>query len=104
MIKINGERWRVLSVSPTHPALMHEDGTYALGMCNDRNKTIYVNRDLNNRYFKKVLAHELTHAAMFSYNVYLDYYQEEIIADIIATYGQEIVEMTNVLFYKLRRV
>ena len=103
MIKINGERWRVLNVSPTHPSLYTGDH-YALGMCNDRTKTVYINRDLNNHYYKKVLAHELTHAAMFSYNVYLDYYQEEVVADIIATYGQEIVEMTNMLFYRLKKV
>lgn len=104
MIKINGVRWRALSVSPTHPSLYIGEGEYALGMCNNSTKTIYINRDLNNHYYKKVLAHELTHAAMFSYNVYLDYYQEEIVADIIATYGQEIVEMTNVLFNKLKKV
>jgi len=36
---------------------------------------------------KKVLCHELTHAAMFSYNVELTLDQEELFADLIATYG-----------------
>jgi hypothetical protein len=36
---------------------------------------------------KKVLCHELTHAAMFSYNVDLNYQQGELIADLVATYG-----------------
>jgi hypothetical protein len=34
-----------------------------------------------------VLSHELTHAAMFSYNIDLSYEQEELFADLIATYG-----------------
>ena len=32
---------------------------------------------------------------MFSYNVYLSLEQEEVIADIIATYGEEIINITN---------
>ena len=39
---------------------------------------------------------------MFSYNVDLTYEQEEVLADIIATYGQEIIEMTNFLFLRLK--
>ena len=57
----------------------------------------------NGEYDKeKVLCHELTHAAMFSYNVDLTYEQEEVLADIIATYGQEIIHMANLLFKRLK--
>jgi uncharacterized protein YjaZ len=82
---------------------MREDGTYTLGACNDLTKTIYISDELNDAYIKKVLAHELTHAAMFSYNIYLNYEQEEIVADLIATYGQEIIYMTNLIFKKIKR-
>ena len=51
---------------------------------------------------KKVLTHEIVHAAMFSYNVHLTIEQEEVIADIIATYGEEIINITNKVFKKLR--
>ena len=46
-----------------------------MGMCYDTNKTIYMNVNLLDTptLFKKVLCHEITHAAMFSYNVDLDY-------------------------------
>ena len=37
---------------------------------------------------------------MFSYNVNLNYEQEELVADIIATYGSEIIHMTNELFIR----
>jgi len=36
---------------------------------------------------KKVLSHELTHAAMFSYNIEMSHDQEELFADLVATYG-----------------
>lgn len=38
---------------------------------------------------------------MFSYNVSLTIEQEEIIADIISTYGEQIVYITNKVFNKL---
>lgn len=103
MFIINGEIWSVLLVSPNLPALQKSDGGYALGMCYDGNKTIYINMDLANDpdMFKKVLCHEITHAAMFSYNVSLDYSQEELLADLIATYGEEIIEVTNRIFSHL---
>lgn len=104
MFIINGEAWKVVLVSPNHPALQRSDGSYALGMCYDDNKIIYMNIELQDAplLFKKVLCHEITHAAMFSYNVNLDYSQEELIADLISTYGDEIIEVTNRIFYHLR--
>ena len=51
---------------------------------------------------KKVLCHEIAHAAMFSYNVELSLDQEELLADLIATYGQEIVYKTNKIFQRIR--
>ena len=103
MFNINGETWRILLVSPDYPALQRSDGSYALGMCYDENKTIYMNIELQDAplLFKKVLCHEITHAAMFSYDVNLDYSQEELLADLIATYGEEIIEVTNQIFYRL---
>ena len=104
MFNINGETWRILLVSPDYPTLQRSDGSYALGMCYDENKTIYMNIELQDAplLFKKVLCHEITHAAMFSYNVNLNYSQEELLADLIATYGEEIIEVTNRIFYHLR--
>ena len=101
MITINGEKWRVLLVSPQHPALITSNGTTTLGSCDDNLKTIYIDITLNEFYLRKVLCHELTHAAMFSYNIDLNYYQEEIVADLIATYGQEIIGITNVIFNRI---
>ena len=66
---------------------MTSQGTYTLGACDNNLKTIYISDNLNDKYIKRVLSHELTHAAMFSYNIYLNYEQEEVLADLFATYG-----------------
>ena len=56
------------------------------------------------KLLKKVLCHEITHAAMFSYNVQLTLEQEQLIADLISTYGEEIVYITNKIFTKLENI
>lgn len=101
MITINGIEWEIFLVSPTHPYLIRSDGVKVLGCCDNIDKAIYINELLDNFYLKKVICHEITHAAMFSYNVTLTHDQEELVADLIATYGQEIVYMTNLIFNKL---
>lgn len=87
MVNINGENWRLVFTSPNHPMLMRSDGTYTIGATDDNSKTIYIRNNLHPSLIKKVLCHELTHAAMFSYNIDLSIEQEELLADLIATYG-----------------
>ena len=84
--------------------LIREDGVRTSGVCDRDTKTIYLAENLEGSMLKKVICHELVHAAMFSYNVYLSFEQEEIIADIIATYGEEIINITNKVFYKLQHI
>lgn len=87
---------------PNHPMLRRSNGSTTIGSCDDNTKSIYLNRNLNGKMLKKVLCHELTHAAMFSYNVELSYEQEELLADLLATYGEEIIDITDNLFDRLK--
>lgn len=103
MININGKDWKILLVSSNHPALECADGSFTIGSCDDILKSIYINDSLNDFYLKKVLCHELVHACMYSYNVELNDYQEEVLADLIATYGQEIICITNSIFARLKQ-
>ena len=102
MFSINGENWGIKLVSSQHPKLLRTDGSLTIGSCDDQTKTIYINEDLNADLFKKVLCHEITHAAMFSYNIDLTYDQEELLADLISTYGQEIIITTNKIFKRIK--
>jgi hypothetical protein len=100
MIKINGELWRVRIVPPQHPAL-YRNGNPALGCCDDIVKTIFISNILTQREMKKVLCHEMVHAAMYSYDVPITDYVEEIVADLIATYGNEIMSLTHMTYDKM---
>lgn len=90
-------------VSPYSHFLYKGNDSYALGACIDNNKTIYINKELSLSKLKQVLSHEITHAAMFSYDVQLSYDQEELLADLLATYGQEIISITNEVFNKIKK-
>ena len=100
MIKINGELWRVRIVPPQHPAL-YRNGNPALGCCDDIVKTIFISNILTQREMKKVLCHEMVHAARYSYDVPITDYVEEIVADLIATYGNEIMSLTHMTYDKM---
>ena len=104
MFNINGIDWWVIQVPANHPKLRKQSGLYALGSCDNFNETIYLSDAIPQYKFKKVLCHEITHAAMFSYGVYMTIDQEELIADLIATYGEEIIYITNKIFTKIREV
>lgn len=98
---INGITWLVKCVQPNDPVLMNEYGDFTLGCCDNTRQMIYIAETLGPKMFNKVLCHEVTHAAMFSYGVLLTIDQEELLADIFATYGKEIIEVTNKVFSKL---
>ena len=99
MFIINGIEWKVEFTNLHNPILNNY-----LGLCDNATKTIYLANNLEGFMLKKVLCHEVVHAAMFSYHVSLSYEQEEVIADIIATYGNEIIDITNKVFKKLQSI
>ena len=103
MFTINNEQWDIVLVAPYDVALLMPKGEYALGACNNATKTIYISNELHGEMFEQVLCHELVHASMFAYDVMLEHDEEELIAEIISIFGEEIVDITDVLFDKLRR-
>lgn len=102
MFTINGELWRVIQVPPNHYMLRRPSGVFAIGVCDELTRTIYISEEVQGRYLKKVLSHEITHAAMFAYDVYLTHDQEELVASIIDTFGIEIIYITNTIFSKIQ--
>lgn len=102
MFTINNETWYIEFVPFYSPLLQRSDNSMSIAMCDDRTKTIYISNQTQGSFLKKVLCHEITHAAMFSYDVNITAEQEELLADLIATYGSEITYITNEIFRKLK--
>ena len=55
------------------PMLLRDDGSMAVGVCDSVTQSIYINEYVVIDFLKKILCHEITHAAMFSYGVILGY-------------------------------
>ncbi len=104
MFLINNIYWKLSFVSPDFPLLERKSGGSSIGAWDNLTRTIYINQNLQGKLLKKVLCHELTHAAMFSYGVDLSLQQEELVADLISTYGEEIIFITNKIFNKLKNI
>ena len=102
MFNINGIDWGIKLVSPNHPKLKRNNGSFALGACDNITKLIYISEIVPEYKIKKVLCHEITHSAMFSYGINLTIDQEELLADLIATYGEELILITNKIFQKIK--
>jgi hypothetical protein len=102
MFNINGVDWKIKIVSSNHPNLKRRNGSVALGSCDNNTNIIYISESVPDYKLKKVLCHEITHAAMFSYDIIITLEQEELLADLIATYGEEIIFITNKIFKKIK--
>lgn len=98
---MNGVLWHIVYVPANSYVLQRSDGFYTAGVCDNYTHIIYICENLEPLFLKKVLCHEITHAAMFSYNIILTIEQEELLADLLATYGEEIIEQTIEIFNRL---
>lgn len=103
IFEINEIEWQVVYVPITDDILKRSDGSRTVGVTDTESRTVSIATGLMPDFEKKVLCHEITHCAMFSYNVYLSVEQEELIADLISTYGEEIVNITNNIFDRLKK-
>ena len=104
MYKINGITWYMIRVGSDSPMLMRSDGSITVGMCDRETQTIYVSDALHGRFLRKVLLHEICHSAMFSYGIDMSVDQEELFCDLLSTYGDEIIAITDSVFKALSEV
>ena len=65
-------------------------------------KTIFINNALHPKRMRQVICHELTHAAMYRYDVPVTDPEEEMLAELISSFGDEIISLTNMVSKKMR--
>lgn len=101
---INGTNWRVQYKNPLSGELKRSDNVSVLGVTDRNTHTIYMSSALHGYMERKVLIHEVCHAVCMSYDVYLPIEQEEILCDFVATYGNEIFDIVDIVLETVRRV
>lgn len=93
--QVNGIYWEVIFVNSISNDLRKDDGSIALGVCDNNVKCIYISNALKGNLFQRVLIHELTHAWIFSYNFYLTFEEEEFICEFVSMYAKDILSKTD---------
>lgn len=104
MYQMNGKTWNIAFVEHHSNMLKRSDGSYTVGMCDNSAQTIYIADNLQGKFQRKVLLHEVAHSAMFSYGIEMSVEQEEMFCDLIATYGDEIIGIVDSIFRVLSEV
>lgn len=102
--QMNGINWSVRLVRADSPMLMRSDNSFTVGVCDRETQEIYISELLQGAFLRKVLIHEITHSAMFSYGIDMSVEQEELFCDLISTYGDEIISVADSLFRALKNV
>lgn len=103
MFTINGITWNILFVNPYSPILYdYYNNVQSVAATNYLNHTIYIANDIDDAFLIKILKHELYHCYEFSNIAYdLPTYYEEYVADFIATYGEELINIVYDVYEQL---
>lgn len=101
---VNNVFWNVFFVKPNDGILRKSDGTYTLGVTDNNLKTVFVSDTLYGDLLQKVITHEITHIFCFEYGISLDIATEELLADFIATYGRNVIDVADNLLMILKEV
>lgn len=97
IFNINGTIWHLEYKSPNADELMRSDGTFSFGVTDRNVNTIYISSQIRGPFLRKVCIHEICHAFCMSYNIFLPIEQEEILCDFVATHGEEVFEIVDML-------
>ena len=100
---INGTMWQVQYKNPLSGELKRSDNVSVLGVTDRNTHTIYLSDKLQGFMERKVLIHEVCHAICMSYDVHLPIEQEEILCDFVATYGDEVFGIVDMILGAVRR-
>ena len=100
---INGTIWHIQYKNSNSSELRRSDNTISLGVTDRNTHTIYLSDKLQGFMLRKVLIHEICHAVCMSYDVYLPIEQEEILCDFVATYGDEVFGIVDMVLGAVRR-
>lgn len=104
MYRINNKKWNIAFVEPYNNILKRSDNSFTVGVCDNNMQTIYIADNLQGGFLRKVLLHEVTHSAIFSYGIDMSVEQEEMFCDFLATYGDEIIDAVDNIFKVLVEV
>lgn len=103
MIIVNNHFWDIEFVNPDNAVLCRENGEYSVGVTDKPTRTVYLSNGLYGAFLRRVISHEVVHVFCFEYHMLFDPNEEEVIADFISKYGDEIIYTVDALLQTLKR-
>lgn len=103
VFEINNVKWSVVSVMPSSDCLRRSDGSFTVGVTDNTTHCICLSNRLVGGFKRKVLIHELCHAVCMSYDIHIPLEQEEFLCDFVATYGDELFDMVDMMVGEIRK-
>jgi hypothetical protein len=101
---LNGVQWQIVCLNSNNPNLSRSDGSMSVGVTDINTHCIYLADNLCGAFRRKVLIHELCHAVCMSYDIYMPLEQEEMLCDFVATYGDTVYEILDMITENSRAV
>lgn len=99
-MEINNLEWRVIEVERGSEKLTNGNGEERYGKCRYYENEIYLDKELSEKHKKRVLAHELTHAYIYSHLLKkVETYTEEELCEFISSYGKQIWGQVDEYFF-----
>lgn len=92
-LKIHNNTYNLYFVDEHDDRLLMPDNEYHTGVTNFTKKEIYIRNNLNVDSYRYTVVHELTHAIIDSYGLLQVDWNDEIVADFIANYYYDIIEI-----------
>lgn len=101
MFSVNGKWWSIVYALPG--TLRRSDGSITVGMTDAITQRVYLDCNLYGSFKERVLAHELVHVFMFSYDLEMDLDAEEFMADFFSLYGRDMIYLLDDLLQTVRK-
>lgn len=108
---MNGHLWHVIFSDPYAPELVDRTGKQRVATTDPITHRIFLSSALHGDFLRRVLAHELGHVTMISYNMLDDLHRmvrprdwieaEEWICNFLADYGLQNFELVNLILGNL---
>ena len=95
--ELNGIQWQIVWVDNKSSLLSRTDGSMSVGVTDMNTHCIYLAKSLHGAFLRKVIIHELCHCVCMSYNIYMPIGQEEMLCDFVATYGDQVFDIVDIL-------
>ncbi len=95
--ELNSIQWQIVWVDNKNSLLSRTDGSMSVGVTDMNTHCIYLAKSLHGAFLRKVIIHELCHCVCMSYEIYMPIEQEEMLCDFVATYGDQVFDIVDIL-------